>query len=141
MRKVSEDTPPHRGQDEPRDTLKDKTVCLDFDGVLHSYTDGWQGEDVIGDPEPGAIEFVQKLLDEGANVVIQSRRAKTEKGRKAIRNWLDNHDFPHIDEILHTKPTANFYVDDRAVPYVDSFDDTLEDMRGPESEESEEDDE
>ena len=26
------------------------TIILDFDGVIHSYTSGWQGADVIGDP-------------------------------------------------------------------------------------------
>ena len=25
-------------------------LCLDFDGVVHSYTSGWKGADVIPDP-------------------------------------------------------------------------------------------
>ena len=26
-----------------------RTVCLDFDGVLHSYRSGWRGEEIIPD--------------------------------------------------------------------------------------------
>ena len=34
-------------------------ICLDFDGVIHSYTSGWKGAAVIPDPPvPGALEFI-----------------------------------------------------------------------------------
>jgi hypothetical protein len=26
---------------------KKKTICIDFDGVLHDYSDGYQGKDVF----------------------------------------------------------------------------------------------
>lgn len=40
-----------------------KTICIDFDGVLHSYTSGWQGEDVASDPPvPGAIEWLREMI-------------------------------------------------------------------------------
>ena len=39
-------------------------LALDFDGVLHSYTSGWQGADVISDPPvPGAIEFLMEAVE------------------------------------------------------------------------------
>jgi hypothetical protein len=121
--------PPGRGQDEPAGSLEWKIVCLDFDGVLNSFSDGWTTPGDIGDPEPGAVEFVSEMMDEGAEVVIQSRRASTREGRAAMRTWLMRHGFPWM-HIFHEKPTAHFYVDDRAVRYVDDFRATLQQMRG-----------
>ena len=35
-------------------------LCLDFDGVIHSYASGWKGADVIPDAAvPGAMEFLR----------------------------------------------------------------------------------
>lgn len=95
-----------------------KTVALDFDGVLHSYQHGFDMRR-LDPPEPGALEFVQKLIDEGYKVVVYSTRAKTEEGRRVIINWLHAYGFPHLAMgISPDKPPAIAYVDDRAVPYV-----------------------
>jgi hypothetical protein len=35
------------------------TICVDFDGVLHSYASGWKGAGVVADgPVDGAIEWL-----------------------------------------------------------------------------------
>jgi hypothetical protein len=72
--------------------MKNKPIlCLDFDGVLHSYTSGWKGATVIPDPPvPGALEFVVGAL-ERFQVAILSSRSHQWFGRYAMKRWLRAH--------------------------------------------------
>lgn len=45
-------------------------VAIDVDGVIADYSKGWQGEEHIGDPLPGAREFLQKLQDHGWKILF-----------------------------------------------------------------------
>lgn len=66
-------------------------LCLDFDGVLHSYSSGWKGATVIPDPPvPGALEFVVGAL-ERFRVAILSSRSHQWFGRYAMKRWLRRH--------------------------------------------------
>lgn len=63
-------------------------LCLDFDGVLHSYKSGWKGAAVIPDaPVPGALEFVVRALDR-FRVSVFSSRSHQWGGRRAMKGWL-----------------------------------------------------
>lgn len=63
-------------------------LCLDFDGVIHSYTSRWQGASVIPDPPvPGALEFIVKAL-ETYEVAIFSSRSHQWGGKRAMKRWL-----------------------------------------------------
>ena len=66
-------------------------LCLDFDGVLHSYTSGWKGAAVIPDePVPGALEFIFYALP-SFRVAIHSSRSHQWGGKRAMRRWLNLH--------------------------------------------------
>ena len=66
-------------------------LCLDFDGVLHSYTSGWQGADTIADPPvPGALEFIEAALPY-FQIAIFSSRSNQPGGLKAMQSWLMGH--------------------------------------------------
>lgn len=94
-----------------------RTVVFDFDGVIHSYTSGWQGEDTIPDPPvPGIREALKEIHDAGYEVVVVSTRCATIKGHGAIEAWLyDNGLREYIDKVCKEKPPAVAYIDDRAI--------------------------
>lgn len=105
-----------------------KTVCVDLDGVLAHY-EGWKGAGHIGEPRPGAKEFMAELI-RFAKVVVFTTRAKAdfedrpegatpESLARLVGDWLCGHSIDH-DEVYcgQGKPMAVAYVDDRAVPIV-----------------------
>lgn len=92
-------------------------LCLDFDGVLHSYKSGWQGADVISDePVPGAQEFVKSALID-FDVVVHSSRCHQEGGMQAIIAWLNKWGFPPGVLVASNKPGAHVTLDDRAITF------------------------
>lgn len=114
-------------------------ICVDFDGVIHSYTSGWKGVDVIPDaPVEGAINWLMAHLPmpeglghmgdyKGPEVCIYSSRSKERKGIKAMKEWLVKHGLPwqYIgDDILKfptQKPPAFLTIDDRAICFNGFF--------------------
>jgi hypothetical protein len=67
-----------------------KDLCIDFDGVIHSYKSGWKGPSVIPDePVDGAIEWLVCLFDQGFQPCIYSSRSKYFFGRRAMKSWLE----------------------------------------------------
>ena len=93
-----------------------KTICLDFDGVLHWYRKGWHDGTIYDDVTPGAQEAVDSLRAKGYEVVVHSTRCKTPDGALAVNNWLSTHGIK-VDRVAETKPMAMVYVDDRALRF------------------------
>lgn len=104
-------------------------LCLDFDGVIHSYKSGWKGARVIPDPPvSGALVFMCEALAAGWDVVIHSSRARYWGGISAMRQWLKKHagnlyyDTPAgsgLENVRFTrwKPSALITLDDRAITF------------------------
>lgn len=105
-----------------------RTVCLDFDGVLHSYCSGWRGAEVIPDPPiHGTREAVARLKQQ-YRVVVYSARCRTPEGRRAVELWLTRHDI-QVDEVCDYKPPALVYVDDRAIRFRGDWEQALTEIR------------
>ncbi len=65
-----------------------KVLCLDFDGVIHAYSSGWQGATTIPDPPvPGALEFLRAAV-ETFDVAVFSSRSHQPGGIAAMQTWL-----------------------------------------------------
>lgn len=92
-----------------------KTVVFDFDGVIHSYTSGWQNEYTIPDPPVDGIkEAIAEIRKAGYVVVVVSTRCAYANGKLAIMNWLEKYGIK-VDGIVEHKPPAVVYIDDRAI--------------------------
>lgn len=106
-------------------------LCLDFDGVLHSYTSGWKGASVVPDPPvPGAIEFLREAVKH-FRVMIFSSRSHQDGGGYAMRSWLGHHIMAVEPDIIMQdppwfaaiewpmeKPAAMVTLDDRALTFT-----------------------
>lgn len=108
----------------------ERTICIDFDGVLHDYKDGYQGQDVFGVPVKGASEATKALKLNGWCIIIFTCRSNTE----AFRKWLSDNEIAYdfINENPYQpkdadskKPIADVYLDDCALKFEGNWDDTI----------------
>lgn len=108
-----------------------KTICFDFDGVIHSYVSGWKGSPtIIPDPPVKGIEKVLAELNKDYILVIQSTRSKTEAGTNAVWDWLKKYNLDkYISNIYPTKPPACLYIDDRGICFNGNCDMLLEQVK------------
>lgn len=106
-------------------------ICVDFDGVIHSYEHGWQNGEIYGTATPGFFRWAINAVNL-FKLVIYSSRSRTPEGitamREAIGKWsvdaiqagevsedyvwpclFDNLDFADV------KPPAFLTIDDRAI--------------------------
>lgn len=108
------------------------TLCIDFDGVIHSYERGWQGGTIYGSIVPGFFEWANKA-DERFRLVVYSSRSADQAGIDAMKAWLGRHYNEWCDEqrlaagarydlidgfeFSATKPAAFVTIDDRAIQF------------------------
>ena len=99
---------------EVKTEFKEATIAIDFDGVIHQYSKGFQGLDNAYDPPmPGAWEALEKLKDRGYRLIIVSSRPV-----EPIKQWLDKYEMAHFfDEVSNTKHPAKYYIDDHAIRF------------------------
>lgn len=91
------------------------TVVFDFDGVIHSYTSGWQGMMEIPDPPvPGIREAIEHIRAAGFRVVVVSTRCCGPEGMGALMRYLAENGIV-VDDVVREKPPAVCYIDDRAI--------------------------
>jgi hypothetical protein len=118
-------------------------LCLDFDGVIHSYSSGWKGADVIPDaPTDGAAAFLDKAV-ELFDVQVFSSRTHQPGGVEAMKGFIWDalahyFDCPfagdprgldraiQIRDVLKfptEKPAAMVTIDDRALCFTGNWSD------------------
>jgi len=108
-----------------------KTVAVDFDGVIHAYSRGWQDGSIYDEPLPGALDALRLLMKRHA-VFIHTTRvpapvARWIGERAGIKTcWHeDENTLPEFwDEqglllVTRRKLPAAVYIDDRGLRFTD----------------------
>lgn len=118
-------------------TMSRPILCLDFDGVIHSYTSGWRGATTVADkPVPGIVEFLHEATDE-FEIYIFSSRSNQEGGIKAMKTWLEIvivETFGMLPSWFYLikwpieKPPAFVTIDDRAITFTGEWP-SIEDLK------------
>ena len=105
---------------------QDKNViAIDFDGVIHKNSKGFHDGTVYDEP----IEDVKKgleYLSKSYKLVIYSCKANPNRplingktGVELMWDWLDKHSLKdYIDDISYEKPNAKYYIDDKAIKFI-----------------------
>ncbi len=104
--------------------MRPRRVLVDFDGVLAQRGKG-------RDPRPveGAIQAMRQLRANGYEVVVFTTRATNGgSGVGDVEAWLEHHKIRH-DGVTGEKLDAQYYIDDKAIPFRDWAQTTKEIMR------------
>lgn len=119
-----------------------KRIMIDFDGVIHSYDNGWQNGKIYGKVINGTKEAINYLRDKGYEIVIFTTRAseshninpKSKELISDLENWLKQNNI-YFDKITSEKIGAVVYIDDRAIRFENNWNDIIEKINTLEEEE------
>lgn len=90
-----------------------KTIAIDFDGVIHAYSKGWQDGTCYDKPVSSAFEAIKALMDSGYSVFILSTRKP-----KQIKTWLRQQIF-EVGGFEETHPIYGFTIE--IIPFWKRF--------------------
>lgn len=108
-----------------------KIIAVDLDGTIAEY-DGWKGDDIIGDPIPGAREFLLELSKLGkiiihtvrvsfytlhrTNLTVVNSELYIRNRMLAVEEWMRDNNLLYDTVWMNIgKPYADVYIDNRAI--------------------------
>jgi hypothetical protein len=104
------------------------TIAVDFDGVIHAYSKGWQDGTIYDEPLPGALTSLRVLMQHAAVFIHTSRQAEQ------VVTWLVERGMPcrigfdgefwnerGLLLVTNRKLPAAAYIDDRAIRFTNWF--------------------
>ena len=109
---------------------KKPIICVDLDGVIHSYEKGWQNGEIYGTVVPRFFEWYFEVAPH-FQIYIYSSRSKTQSGIDAMHEWLNREylkwsmEGENANKLMddfeigfaHEKPPAFLTIDDRAIRF------------------------
>jgi hypothetical protein len=109
-------------------SFEDETyqIGVDFDGVIHANSKGFYDGTVYDDPIPGSRDALI-ALSKKYKIIVFSAKARKDRmliggktGIELIWEWLKKHDMDqYVEDVTAEKPRAVYYIDDKAIRFVD----------------------
>lgn len=129
-----------------------KTIAIDFDGVIHKYSEGWKDGSIYDEPFDNVFEIISDLMQHNYVFIFSSRSPRQ------IRNWINSylliHDiyfdsifsvYGYTAEIIpfwtkfwkkrnvlgitRKKLPATIYIDDKVLRFEGNWSKTIEDIK------------
>tara|TARA_R110000744_G_scaffold202200_1_gene321183 strand:+ start:3322 stop:3705 length:384 start_codon:yes stop_codon:yes gene_type:complete len=102
----------------------EKTIALDFDGVIHNDTKGFHDGTIYGNPIKGTKDALIEL-SKSFKLVIYSCKSNPKRplimektGTELIWEWLEQWDMKQfVSDVVINKPNALIYVDDKGLKF------------------------
>lgn len=105
--------------------MKRQHIGIDLDGVLLRYR-GWRGPRHFDPPVPGAVEWIEELLERGHRVTVFTSRTNL----KQVQRKLVEMGFPRLRVTNVKDPTFSVIIDDRAMYFEPSMFKEIEAVEG-----------
>lgn len=103
-------------------TIGAKDLYIDFDGVVHRYSEGFKDGFIYDIPMEGCKEALQ-ILSNKFNLVLFSARISAQEdgnGKQDIIDWLEKYGLSkYFSKITDVKGPAVAYIDDMAIRHTD----------------------
>lgn len=104
---------------------ENRTILIDFDGVLHKHSKGYYDGTIYDLPIDNAKNAIDLLKRKGFEIVIFSARISPSTNGKesalkqlnSMKDWLKKYDI-YYDKITYEKIPADFYIDDNAIRFI-----------------------
>ena len=125
------------------------TIAIDFDGVIHKYSQGWQNGEVYDPPIKGAATFIYNcMFKKNWSVFILSTRDAAQIEEWCRRVLFQNKELPFeitlipndVEKpfwskkknlgITNRKLAAHIYIDDRAFKFEGNYDGLMKEVEG-----------
>jgi hypothetical protein len=108
-----------------------KTIAIDFDGVIHNDHLGFHDGTIYGPPINGTENALQQISSQ-YTIILYTCKANPDRpfvndktGIELIWEWLGKYNLtPYITDIMWGKPNAMMYIDDKGFRF-NNWQDTL----------------
>ena len=116
-----------------------KIIAIDFDGVIHNYSRGWQGGDIYDPVTVGFFDWAARMRAHGGfELAVFSSRSGDAEARRVMRSymekslflWRDSHAPALAPELYledfsfpEVKPPAWVSIDDRGIQFNGDWED------------------